>query len=71
MPKIAFHINSGLIGLEDRLSQEEVAERYQGHEVSAHTVTHPTLARCPKEQIVDEIFLDRINLERIVEYRDC
>ncbi|MDQ0896876.1 MULTISPECIES: polysaccharide deacetylase family protein [unclassified Paenibacillus] len=66
--KGTFHINSGLIGLEDRLSQKEVAERYQGHEVSAHTVTHPTLARCPKEQIVDEIFQDRINLERIVGY---
>lgn len=66
--KGTFHINSGLIGLEDRLSQKEVLERYQGHEVSAHTVTHPTLARCPKEQIVDEIFQDRINLERIVGY---
>lgn len=66
--KGTFHINSGLLGVGDRISQEEIIELYDGHEVSAHTVTHPTIARSPKEQLVEEIIDDRKGLERIVEY---
>nr|WP_275983731.1 polysaccharide deacetylase family protein [Paenibacillus hamazuiensis] len=65
--KGTFHINSGMLGEGDRIPAEEIAGLYKGHEVSAHTVTHPTIARCPKEQIVDEIFEDRKNLESIVQ----
>lgn len=66
--KGTFHLNSGLLGKGDRISQDEVKELYEGHEVAAHTVTHPTIARCPKEQIVREILEDRKNLESIVGY---
>lgn len=66
--KGTFHINSGLFGTPDRITEDEVASLYEGHEVSAHTLTHPTIARCPKEQIVHEIIEDRKNLERIVGY---
>ncbi|NOU62654.1 polysaccharide deacetylase family protein [Paenibacillus sp. LMG 31461] len=51
-----FHLNSGMLGTDGRISEKEVAELYGGHEVSAHTLTHPTIARCPKEQIIEEIF---------------
>ncbi|GIO87413.1 polysaccharide deacetylase [Paenibacillus faecis] len=61
-----FHLNSGLLGQEDRIGAEEVAALYRGHEVSVHTVTHPTMARCPMEQIVAEILDDRKNLERLL-----
>jgi peptidoglycan/xylan/chitin deacetylase (PgdA/CDA1 family) len=66
--KGTFHINSGLFGEGDRLTVEESVELYRGHEVSAHTVTHPTIARCPKELLVQEIMEDRKALERIFGY---
>lgn len=66
--KGTFHINSGLFGGNDRIGEEEAAELYKGHEVSAHTLTHPTIARCPKEQIVEEMMEDRKNLERVFGY---
>jgi len=66
--KGTFHINSGLLGSGDRLSREEAARLYKGHEISAHTVTHPTIARCPREEIVEEIVEDRKALEEIAGY---
>ncbi|WP_088106015.1 polysaccharide deacetylase family protein [Halalkalibacter urbisdiaboli] len=66
--KGTFHINSGLLGIGDRIPKEEIAQLYAGHEVSTHTVTHPTIARSPKEQLVEEFVEDRKNLENIVGY---
>ncbi|OPA75111.1 polysaccharide deacetylase [Paenibacillus selenitireducens] len=66
--KGTFHLNSGLAGHHDRIPLEEVREVYRGHEISAHTVTHPTLTRCVKEQIVGEIIEDRKALESITGY---
>ncbi|RCW49372.1 polysaccharide deacetylase family protein [Paenibacillus prosopidis] len=66
--KGTFHLNSGLFGTGNRLTEQEAAVLYTGHEVSAHTLTHPTIARCPKEQIVYEIMEDRKGLERLVGY---
>lgn len=66
--KGTFHLNSGLLGQGDRIPREEIAELFQGHEVSAHTVTHPTIARSPKAQLIEEVFFDRKMLEEIVGY---
>ncbi|OXM83741.1 polysaccharide deacetylase family protein [Paenibacillus rigui] len=68
--KGTFHINYGLMGDADpgRIAKEEVAELYRGHEVSAHTLTHPTIARCPKEQLIHEVMEDRKGLEQLVGY---
>ncbi len=66
--KGTFHLNSGLIGQGDRLTEEELVELYHGHEVSVHTLTHPTIARCYKEEIVEQIFEDRRNLEALFGY---
>jgi len=66
--KGTFHLNSGLMGMGDRIPKEEVLRLYEGHEVSTHTVTHPTIARSPKEQLIEEIMDDRKNLENIVGY---
>jgi len=60
-----FHLNGGLLGSEGRISAEEAATLYAGHEIAAHTLTHPTIARCPKETVVHEIMEDRKALERI------
>ncbi|XEC94687.1 polysaccharide deacetylase family protein [Paenibacillus tarimensis] len=66
--KGTFHINSGMLGEGDRIAAEEVRTLYEGHEVSAHTLTHPTIARSPREQLVEEIMEDRKRLERLVGY---
>lgn len=66
--KGTFHLNSGLFGTGNRLTEQEAAVLYAGHEVSAHTLTHPTIARCPKEQIIHEVMEDRKGLERLVGY---
>lgn len=63
--KGTFHLNAGLFGTGNRLTEAEAVPLYAGHEVSAHTLTHPTIARCPKEQIVYEVMEDRKRLEQL------
>lgn len=63
-----FNLNYGMMGMDrpiPRLPQERIKELYQGHEVATHTMTHPTIARCPLTQLVGEILEDRIGLERL------
>lgn len=64
--KGTFHINGGLFDNSIRINQEELVKLYEGHEIACHTLTHPTIARCPKEQIVNEILKDREILEDII-----
>jgi len=66
--KGSFHLNGGLLGTEDRISAQEAATLYTGHEISAHTLTHPTIERCPNETIVYEVMEDRKLLEQIAGY---
>lgn len=66
--KGTFHLNSGLLGIDDRIREDEIKEIYEGHEIATHTKTHPTIARSPKEQLVEEIMDDRKKFESIVEY---
>ena len=64
-----FNLNSGLAGdTAVRIPTEEWAQLYAGHEVAVHTCTHPTIARCPSTEIVQEILNDRIELEKIMGY---
>lgn len=75
--KGTFHLNSGLLkdapptqndiyGL--RIPTEEIIEVYKGHEVSCHTLTHPTIARSPIAHVAKEILEDREKLEDIIGY---
>ncbi len=66
--KGTFHLNSGFLGSNDYVNKEEVKNLYEGHEVSSHTVTHPTIARCSNEEIVKQTLQDRENLEELVGY---
>lgn len=65
--KGTFHINGGLFQNPERLDKEVVSSLYIGHEIACHTLTHPTIERCPREQIVKQILEDRVILEDIVE----
>ena len=64
-----FHLNSGLMRAdESRIRPEEIRALYAGHEVACHTVTHPTIARCPMPGVVSEVIEDRRALEAVMGY---
>ncbi len=60
-----FNLNYGLMDMEIRLKPEQIPRLYQGHEIATHTMTHPTVARCPLVQAAREILEDRGGLERL------
>jgi len=78
--KATFNINSGLLGKENTLLREahivnhtkvapqDVREIYAGHEIAAHTVTHPSLSRLTPEQIFHEVEDDRLRLSELAGY---
>jgi hypothetical protein len=66
--KCSFHLNGGLFGKADRVEASEVRALYSGHELSAHTYIHPTLARCPRELVARQILDDRKALEDLAGY---
>ena len=63
-----FHLNSGFLGVRDHVNPEEVKTLYAGHEVACHTVTHPTIARCPLTEVAREVLDDRRALEALTGY---
>lgn len=63
-----FHLNAGKFGQDGRIHANEVAELYAGHEISAHSLTHPTLTRLPRELIVQQLLEDRRGLETLADY---
>ena len=72
--KGTFNVNSGLEkneALHDydrRIPLSEYKKVYEGHEVACHSVTHPTIERCPKEQMIRQIIEDRGALEDVMGY---
>ncbi|CAM4467882.1 peptidoglycan/xylan/chitin deacetylase (PgdA/CDA1 family) [Paenibacillus endophyticus] len=66
--KGTFHLNSGNLGRDSFVSPEEISQLFSGHEISAHSVTHPFLDLCTKEQIIMEMMDDRRALERLARY---
>ncbi len=72
--KGTFNLNSGMEknsfknAYDERIPLSEYKKLYKGHEVACHTVSHPTIARCPKEQMVQQIINDRKALEDVMGY---
>lgn len=66
--KASFNLNGDKFGRDGRIERGEVAGLYQGHEIAAHSLTHPTLSRCPREIMVQQIFDDRRRLEDLAGY---
>jgi hypothetical protein len=64
----SFHLNSGWLGDDRHIKAEELPVLFCNHEVSCHTVTHPTLTAVPRETVIKEITDDRRNLERACGY---
>lgn len=75
--KATFNINSELLGKpgylrrenmwigHNKIEPEEVKAIYQGHEVAAHTLTHPFLPDLDDKEVVRQIEEDRKNLEKL------
>lgn len=67
-----FNLNYGIMLQEQagqkhpRLSKEQVKELYAGHEIATHSLTHPTIARCPLTEVAGEILEDRRGLEKLL-----
>ena len=78
--KCTFNINSGLLATGGSLVRQDVTvawahpracelkKIYEGHEVAAHTITHPCLTRLSDDEVVREIECDRLALSDIMGY---
>lgn len=78
--KGTFNLNSELLGKpgrlirngvevrHDKIAPEKIAEVYRGHEVAAHTLTHPFLPRTPDEEVIRQVEQDRKNLSALCGY---
>lgn len=65
--KGTFNVNSGLRD-KGRIELSEYAALYRGHEVACHTVTHPSIALSPLDQVARQVLEDRRALEEVVGY---
>lgn len=69
--KGTFNLNYGIMISDQtgqkhpRIPKEKIAGLYKGHEIATHTMTHPTIARCPITEAAMEILDDRKGLEEI------
>ncbi len=66
--KGSFHLNSGFFDTQNYVTSAEIADLYQGHEVSCHTLTHPFLEKIPMAEVVNQILADKENLEELAGY---
>ena len=78
--KCTFNLNSGLLGKANSLLREdvtvahvkpracEVRNIYKGHEIAAHTLTHPRLCDLPDEEVIRQVEEDRLALSELVGY---
>jgi len=51
-----------------KVKKEDVKYIYEGHEISAHTLTHPRLTECEDAEIIRQVECDRLNLSNLVDY---
>ncbi len=78
--KCTFNLNSGLLGQAGMLLREgvsvahckpaanEIRKIYEGHEIAAHTLTHPALSHLSDEDVIREVEEDRKALSEIAGY---
>ncbi len=78
--KCTFNLNSGLFGTKhdithegilvnhDEIDASEVKDLYAGHEIAAHTVTHPNLLNCSEAEVIHQVKDDAAALEALCGY---
>lgn len=60
-----FNLNGGITNDPRRIPMTEYSALYAGHEIACHTYLHPTISRCPLDQVAQQILQDRIALEDV------
>lgn len=78
--KCTFNLNSELLGMDGallingkeishkKIAPGKVREIYEGHEVAAHTLTHPNLTALNPAEVTRQVEQDRKNLSDLVGY---
>ena len=78
--KATFNINSGLLGRPGSLDRkgmtvshvkprpDEIRAIYEGHEIAAHTLTHPMLPSLFDDEIIRQVEDDRLALSELAGY---
>lgn len=78
--KCTFNLNSELLGKDghliiggkkishNKVAPEKVSSLYKGHEVAAHTLTHPNLTTLDPQEVVHQVERDRLNLSELAGY---
>lgn len=81
--KGTFNLNSELLGKENSLVRdgvtvshnkvkaEDVRHIYAGHEVAAHTLTHPFLPSLEEKEVIRQVEEDRLKLSELAGYEVC
>ena len=57
--KGTFNLNYGQMERPERIDRDKIKALYAGHEIATHTMTHPTISRCPMTEAAKEILADR------------
>ncbi len=78
--KCTFNLNSGFFGQSGMLlregvsvahckpRKEEIRGIYEGHEIAAHTLTHPDLSALSDEEVIRQVEEDRVALSEVAGY---
>lgn len=78
--KATFNLNSELLGkggsldiIGKRISHNknqpnDITEIYNGHEIAAHSLTHPDMTEMAADEIIRQVEHDRLNLSELVGY---
>ena len=78
--KGTFNLNSQFLGHEgawhvdgipvnhSKSKPEDIRFLYEGHEVAAHTLTHPFLPNLPKDEVIRQVEEDRLRLSELCGY---
>ena len=70
--KATFNLNSERLGVGNKNKPEDVKHIYAGHEVAAHTLTHPWLPHIiDDKEVIRQVEQDRLNLSELVGYEVC
>lgn len=63
--KGTFHLNSALLGEAPRVERDEVKKLYKNHEISSHTLHHPSLTDMDSESVTYQVEEDIKDLKKL------
>ncbi len=61
-------VRNGITVCHDKVAPQDVRAVYAGHEVAAHTLTHPFLPDTEEKEIIRQVEEDRVKLSELCDY---